>query len=98
MPWYASETTPMAIRTMATTSTPLFMALHRPSALDDADQDHRDRDEQQQVDESAQGVRADHTYRPQHEQDDEDGPQHAVASSSIGRHVLRGGVAGCRGT
>src|SRR5690242_11545501 len=82
MPWYARDTTPMAIRMMAMTSSPFFMALHRTPALDDADQHHRDRDEQQHVDESAQGVRADHAYRPQHEQDDEDGPQHAVASSS----------------
>src|SRR6266403_4259956 len=58
------------------------------TSLDDADQDHRDRDEQQQMDEAAQGVRADHPDRPQHEKDHEDRPQHIVVLRVLSSSVL----------
>jgi hypothetical protein len=44
------------------------------STLDDSNQEHDERDNQKDVDESTQGVRADQSKNPQDEQDDCDGP------------------------
>ena len=66
-------------------ASPSHVAIHSPkdrralygrSALDHADQHHRDRQDQQDVDEAAQRVRTHHAQQPQHEQQHEDRPQH----------------------
>ena len=51
-------------------------ALYGLSALDHADQHHRDRQDQQDVNEAAQRVRTHDAQQPQHEQQHEDRPQH----------------------
>src|SRR5262249_24648963 len=57
--------------------------LDRSSALDDADQHHDHGDDQQDVDEAAEGIRAHHAERPEDEQYYEDRPQHRVSSQGV---------------
>src|SRR4026208_993532 len=96
MPWYASDTTPMAIRMTAMISSPLFMRClsgapglcsargsYRPAALDDPDEDHRERNQQQKMDEPTERVRTHHPDRPQHQQDHEYRPEHVHGLLSV---------------
>jgi hypothetical protein len=53
-------------------------ASDRPPALDDPDEHDRNRQDQKQVEESSQGVRADHPQQPHDHEDHENGPQHGL--------------------
>src|SRR4029434_5146771 len=77
----------------AMSSSPLFMRClpralgarsYRPTALDDPDQDHRERDQEQKMDETNERVRALHPNRPQHQKDHEYRPEHVHGFLSVG--------------
>src|SRR5262245_37810113 len=55
---------------------PWQVSLYDPSSADQPHEKQHDRDDQQDVDEVAQGVTADHTQQPQHDQNDSDRFQH----------------------
>jgi hypothetical protein len=57
--------------------------LYGSAPLDDADQDHRDGDEEQQMDEAAKGIRDEPAKRAQQQQANEDRTQPEVHSSGI---------------
>ncbi len=48
------------------------------ASLDNPDQDHDDRRDEQQMNESADRIRADKSESPEQKQDDCDGPKHVV--------------------
>jgi hypothetical protein len=67
----------------------------RSSALDHLQDDHDERDHEQDVNESAERVRADHAQQPEHEKDNEESPQHDgspvwVACEVSGRNGVTG--------
>ena len=64
----------------------------RAPALDDADQDDRQRDHQQDVDEPTQRVRRHHSEQPEHQQDHEDRPEHTGLPRGVEIH---GGPSDC---
>jgi hypothetical protein len=49
-------------------------------ALDDPNEEHHNRQDDQHVDESTERVGSDQSERPQHHKDDGDGPQHVFTS------------------
>src|SRR5581483_4477669 len=55
----------------------ILSILQRPAALDEIDDEHDDRDHQQDVNESSERVRADESEQPEHEENDEDSPEHS---------------------
>src|SRR5660398_148655 len=58
-------------------------SLHGPSTLKDIDQHHHDRDDQENVNESAHRVRGDQTQRPEDKQNDRYGPEHFSSPPSV---------------
>jgi hypothetical protein len=50
--------------------------LERTPALDQINNQHHNRDDEQDVDESAQRVGADQAEQPEHKQDNKDSPKH----------------------
>src|SRR5659263_552033 len=58
-------------------------SLHGPSTLNDIDQYHHDRDDQENVNESTHRVRGDQTYCPEDKQNDGDGPEHFSSPPAV---------------
>jgi hypothetical protein len=51
--------------------------------LNDIDQYHHDRDDQENVNESSHRVRGDQTYRPEDKQNDGNGPEHFSSPPAV---------------
>jgi hypothetical protein len=64
------------LATTAATDEPI--GLNDWPALNQADYDDDNRDNQKDVDEAPERVAGNQTQEPEHEQDDEDGPQHRM--------------------
>ena len=62
-------------------------SLHAPP-LNDVEEDHDDGDDQEDVNESTHGVGGDKPQKPEHEQNDYDGPEH-FSSARAGSGVER---------
>src|SRR5659263_129567 len=58
-------------------------SLHSPSTLNDIDQHHHDRDDQENVNEPAHRVRGDQTYRPEDKQNNGYGPEHFSSPPAV---------------
>src|SRR4029077_9363120 len=58
---------------------PLPRSLQNLSTLNHPDEDHDDRDDEENVDESAHGVRGDQAQYPENEQDERYSPEHVVS-------------------
>lgn len=63
--------------------TPERMILERSSPLNDPDQYHDDSDHQQNMDESADDIAADHSEQPQNQKNDSNSPQHIGLRSDV---------------
>src|SRR5262245_27880508 len=61
----------------------LCACLYWTSALDHTDEHHRDRQNQQDVNEPAQGVGTHHSEQPQDKEQHEDRPQHGTSSALL---------------
>src|SRR5690606_18385676 len=63
---------------------PTLPSLYGAPALDDADQYHDDRDDQQDVQQPAQRVPGNQSEQPQHEQNNDNRPQHVASQGKEG--------------
>jgi hypothetical protein len=63
----------------------LAPSLQRTAALDQIDNQHHDRNNEQDMNESAQRIGADESKEPKHQQDHEYCPEHKILS--VGSHV-----------
>jgi hypothetical protein len=70
---------PMTMRTMPTIATGFIVArLQRAPALDQIDDQNHNRNNEQDMNESAQCVGADQSKQPEHKQDNKYCPEHKV--------------------
>ena len=69
------STSPTRIRTFILSVAPL----QNPSPLNETNDDHDNGDDQEQVNQAAQGIWTTDADRPQHEQDDHHGPEQSVS-------------------
>jgi hypothetical protein len=65
--------------------------LQWPAALDQLDNQYNQRNNEQDMNESAQGVRADQPKQPEHEQDHKYSPEHKIPFGRVFACFVRGG-------
>src|SRR5262249_6730923 len=70
-------------------------ALHGAATLDDADEHHHDGEDQEEVDEPAEGRTAHHSQEPEDQQDHEDRPQHRETPLCLSDTPLRASDVPC---
>src|SRR6266851_2249402 len=80
---------PMMMRIMPTIAAGfIVISLQRPAALDQIDNQHYNRNDEQDMNESAQSVGADQSKQPQHQQDYKYCPEHTVPLRLSGQKFL----------